>query len=85
MVVGQLDQIDDSGSHESAVDIASKIENLEDQFNNLQTRIIDELSTEPGITVQKILNQLMQLPLALRREYELSIKKVSLVCEQRNK
>ena len=74
LVVGQLDQGDDSGDNES-VAIARKIENLEDQFNILQTRIIDELSTNPGITVQKLLNQLMQLPLSLRKEYESSIKK----------
>ena len=43
LLVGQLDQVDDSGRHES-VDIANKIEILEDQFDNLQTRIINELS-----------------------------------------
>ena len=74
MVVGQLDQVDGSNSHES-VDIASKIENLEDLFNNLQTRIIKELSANPDVTVQELLNQLMQLPLSLRREYESSITK----------
>ena len=74
MVVGQLDPIDGSDSHES-VDIASKIENLEDRFNILQTRIIKELSANPDITVQELLNQLTQLPLSLRREYESSIVK----------
>ena len=74
MVVGELDQVDDSGSHES-VGITSKIEKLEDQFNKLQTSIIDELSAKPGITVQKLLSQLTQLPLSLRREYESSIEK----------
>ena len=69
-----VDQVDSSGSHES-VDITSKIENLEEQFNTLQTSIIDELSTKPGITVQKLLNQLTQLPLVLRREYESAIAK----------
>ena len=74
LVVGQLDQVDDSGRHES-VDIASKIEILEDQFDNLQTRIINELSTKSGITVHNLLNQLTRLPLSLRREYESSITK----------
>ena len=49
--------------------IGSKIEY---QFNNLQT---SELSAKPDITVQKLLNQLTQLPLSLRREYESSIVK----------
>jgi hypothetical protein len=57
LVIGQLDQVDDKGGHES-VDIASKIETLEDQFNNLHTRIINEVSTKPSITVQVLLNQL---------------------------
>ena len=74
MVVGLLDQVDNNHCHES-VDVASKIENLEYRFNNLQTRIIKELSTKPGITVKEILNQLTRLPLSLRREYESSITK----------
>ena len=74
MIVGQLDHVDGNDSRES-VDIASKIENLEDLFNNLQTRIIKELSANPDITVQELLNQLTQLPLSLRREYESSIRK----------
>ena len=54
LVIGQLDQIDGSdGSHES-VNIARKIESLEDRFNILQTRIIDELSTNPDITAKII-------------------------------
>ena len=74
LVVGLLDQVDSGGCHES-VDVASKIENLEYWFNNLQTRIINELSTKPGMTVKEILNQLIRLPLSLRREYELLIAK----------
>ena len=50
MVVGELGQIDDSGNHES-VDIGSKIETLEDQFNNLQTRIINELSVTVNLEI----------------------------------
>ena len=56
------------------MDIASKIEKLEDQFNSLRTRIMNELS-RPDITVQVLLNQLTGLPLSLRREYEPSIAK----------
>jgi hypothetical protein len=74
LVVGQLDQVDDRGSHES-VDIASKIETLENRFDDLQTRIINELSTKPGITAKELLNKLTQLPLSLRKEYESSISK----------
>ena len=73
LVVGQLDQVEDRGRHEP-MDIANKIENLEDQFNNLRTRIMNELS-RPDITVQVLLNQLIGLPLSLRREYESSIAK----------
>ena len=74
MVVGQLDQVDDRGSYES-MDVASKIETLENWFDDLQTRIINELSTKPGITVQNLLSKLTGLPLSLRREYESSIAK----------
>ena len=74
MVVGQLDQVDDRGSHER-VDIASKIENLEDQFDSLRTRIMLELSAKPDITVQTLLAKLTGLPLSLRKEYESSIAK----------
>ena len=74
LVVGQLDQVDDRGSHEP-VDIASKIESLENQFDDLQTRITNELSTKPGITVKELLDKLTRLPLSLRKEYESSIIK----------
>ena len=74
LVLGLLDQVDDGGCHE-LLDVASKIENLEYRFNNLQTRIINELSTKPGMTVKEILSQLTRLPLSLRREYESSIAK----------
>ena len=74
LVVGQLDQVDDRGSYELA-DIASKIENLEDQFDSLRTRIMLELSAKPDMTVQTLLNKLTGLPLSLRKEYELSIAK----------
>ena len=71
--VDQLDQVDDNGSVES-MDIASKIETLENRFDDLRTRIIDELSAKPGpITVQRLLDTLTSLPLALKREYESSI------------
>ena len=74
LVVGQLDQVDDGGSHES-VDIASKIEYLEDWFGSLRTRIILELSAKPDMTVQRLLDKLTGLPLSLRKEYEPSIRK----------
>ena len=70
--LGQLNQVDDIVSSEP-IDIASKIETLEDQFDDLQTRIIDELSTKPGITVQNLLSKLTRLPLSLREEYQSSI------------
>ena len=74
MVVGQLDQVNDRGSHES-MDIASIIENLENQFCSLRTRIIRELSDKPDMTVQTLLDILTGLPLSLRKEYESSIAK----------
>ena len=74
LVVGQLDQVDDRGSHES-VDVASKIENLEDQFDSLRTRIMCELSAKPDMTVQIVLDKLTGLPLSLRKEYESFIAK----------
>ena len=74
MVLDQLDQVDDRGNHEP-VDIDNKIETLENMFDDLQTRIRNELSTKPGITVQEVLSKLTGLPLLLRREYESSITK----------
>ena len=74
MVIGQLDQVDNRGSHES-MDIASKIENLENWFDDLQTRIINELTTNPGVTTKELLNKLTRLPLSLRKDYESSITK----------
>ena len=67
-VVGQLDQVNDRGSHES-MDIASKIENLEDQFDSLRTRIMCELSAKPDMTVQTLLDKLSGLPMFLKEEY----------------
>ena len=68
--VDQLTEVDNSGS----VEIASKIEILEDRFDHLRTRIIDELSAKPGpITVQRLLDTLTSLPLSLKREYQSSI------------
>ena len=72
--VGQLDQSDDWGSHEP-VDVGSKIETLVDQFDDLRTRIMNELSVNPDVTVQTLLGQLTMLPLSLRNEYQSSIIK----------
>ena len=74
LVVGQLDQINDRGSHESA-DIASRIETLENRFDDLQTRIRNELSTKPGITAKEVLSKITGLPLSLKKEYKSSIEK----------
>ena len=74
LVVGQLDQIDRRDGHEP-VDLASKIETLENWFDNLQTRIRKELSTKPGITVKEVLSKITGLPLLLKKEYESSIEK----------
>jgi hypothetical protein len=75
-VVGQLDQIDDRGSCET-VDIVSKIKSLENRFDDdLQTRVINELSTKAGITAKEIiLSKPTGLPLSLRKEYKSPIKK----------
>ena len=74
LVVGQLDQVDDRGSHEP-VDIDNKIENLEDQFDSVRTKIRLELSAKPNMTVQTLLDKLTGLPLSLRKEYGSSIAK----------
>ena len=68
MVVGQLDQVDDRGRHES-VDIASKIENLEDRFGSLRTKIMRELSAKPDMNVLTLLDKLTGLPPLLKEEY----------------
>ena len=74
MILDQLHQVDDRGSYEPA-DIASKIEALENRFDGLQTRIINEISAKPGITAKEVLSKLTGLPLSLRKEYESSIEK----------
>ena len=74
MILDQLDQVGDRGSYEAA-DIASKIEALENRFDGLQTRIINEISAKPGITTKEVLSKLTGLPLSLRKEYESSIAK----------
>ena len=75
LVVGQLDQVEDSGNHES-VDVASKIENLVDRFDSLRTRIRLELEAKPDMTVPTLLDKLTGLPPLLKKEYyDSSIKK----------
>ena len=74
LVIGQLDQVDNRGGHEP-LDIASKIETLENKFDDLQTRIRKELSTNPGITAKEVLSKITGLPLLLKKEYESSIEK----------
>ena len=74
LVVGQLDQVDDRGSHEP-VDVASKIENLVDRFDSLRTRIRLELEAKPDMTVPTLLDKLTGLPPLLKKEYYDSIKK----------
>ena len=74
LAIGLLNQGDDSGS-DDATDIADKIETLENRFDSLRAQIINELSAKREITVQKLLDTLTSLPLALKREYEISIKK----------
>ena len=72
LAIGQLNQVDDSCSDKS-INTASKIEQLEDQFDKLRTQIKHELSTQHNITVQILLDTLTSLPLSLKREYESSI------------
>ena len=74
-IVGQLNQVDNNGSEEQ-MDIASKIETLENRFDDLRIQIINELSAKPGpITVQRLLDTLTSLPLSLMKEYESLIAK----------
>ena len=74
LIVGQQNKVDDNNiCNDEPVDIASEIETLEDRFDDLRTRIINELSAKPGITVQILLDKLTSLPVALKKEYESSI------------
>ena len=68
-----MNQVDDNGSDESN-DIASKIETLENQFDDIRTQTINDLSTKPDITVNRLLDTL-NLPPSLKKEYEPSIAK----------
>ena len=72
--VDQLNQIDNN-SGDVSVDIANKIEHLEDQFDRLRTQIKHELSVERVVTVKTIIDALTSLPLSLKREYESTIAK----------
>ena len=74
MLIGQLNQVDDSGIDE-IVDVVSKIETLENQFDILRKRIINELDRKHEIKVESILDALTSLPLSLKKEYESSIVK----------
>ena len=67
-----MNQVDDDDNDES---VGSKIVTLEDRFDDLRTQIINELATNPDITVQILLDTLTSLPLSLRREYKSSIAK----------
>ena len=71
--IDQLHQVGDNVSNGS-LDIANKIETLENVFDGLRTRIIIELSALPDITVQKLLDKLTCLPLSLKKEYQSSIE-----------
>ena len=69
-----MNQANNNGSYES-VDIASKIETLENKFDDLRTQIINELSTKSDVTVRRLLDSLTSLPLLLKKEYESSMAK----------
>ena len=73
-LIDQLNKFDNISSDVS-VDIASKIEHLEDQFDTLRTQIKRELSIERVVTVKTIIDALTSLPLSLKREYESTIAK----------
>ena len=74
LAVGQLNQVYGNGSDES-MDLADKIETLENRFDSLRTRIKNELSAKNEITVETLLDTLTSLPLSLKKEYESSIEK----------
>ena len=64
------------GAHdEESVDIANKIETLENQFDNLRTRTKCELSKKHDITVKTLIDTLTSLPLSLRSEYDSIIRR----------
>jgi Ran GTPase-activating protein (RanGAP) involved in mRNA processing and transport/adenylate kinase family enzyme len=56
--------------HYSDQDVGNKIEELEAQFMNLHTSILDELKESKVLDIQSVLHALTLLPIKLRNEYQ---------------
>ena len=53
--------------------VSSQIESLEEQFDNIHSRLVTEL-TEGGTSVEQVLQALTKLPFAFRKQYQDIIK-----------
>ena len=56
--------------HYSDQDIGNKIEELEAQFRDLHTCILDELTKNGDLSIQRLLQALTLLPTKLKIEYQ---------------
>ena len=54
-------------------DVSLQIESLEEQFDNIHSRLVTEL-TEGGTSVEEVLQALTKLPFAFRKQYQDTIK-----------
>ena len=54
--------------------VLSRIEMLEEQFHDINCRLVTELSTNEGISVERVLQALTMLPFAVRKQYQDTIK-----------
>lgn len=52
----------------------SQIEALEEQFRDIHGRLVTELSTNEGISIDQVLQALTMLPFAIRRQYQDTIQ-----------
>ena len=54
--------------------VLSRIEELEEQFHDIHSRLVAELSANEGISVERVLQTLTMLPFAIRKQYQDTIK-----------
>ena len=54
--------------------VLSLIEALEEQFHDIHSRLVTELSANKGISVEQVLQVLTMLPFAIRKQYQDTIQ-----------
>lgn len=54
--------------------VSSRIEVLEEQFHDIHSRLVTELSANEGISVEQVLQALTMLPFAIRKQYQDTIR-----------